>query len=80
MTSINLYQKICNIMIYKYIMVPKERLELSLCFQNRILNPARLPVPPLRRGWVFNSKAQIIAALVHQGQWFQRIVRLSEFA
>ena len=29
-------------------MVLKERLELSLCFQNRILNPARLPVPPLR--------------------------------
>jgi hypothetical protein len=42
MTSINLYQKMCEIMIYKYLMVPKERLELSLCFQNRILNPIRI--------------------------------------
>ena len=28
--------------------VPGERIELSLCFQNRILSPARLPVPPPR--------------------------------
>ena len=31
------------------IMVPEARLELALCFQNRILNPACLPIPPLRR-------------------------------
>ena len=30
-------------------MVPEARLELALCFQNRILNPACLPIPPLRR-------------------------------
>ena len=29
-------------------MVPGEGIEPSLCFQNRILNPARLPVPPSR--------------------------------
>ena len=27
-------------------MVRAERLELSLCYQNWILNPARLPIPP----------------------------------
>ena len=31
-------------------MVPGARIELALCFQNRILNPARLPVPPPRQG------------------------------
>lgn len=29
-------------------LVPGARLELALCFQNRILSPARLPVPPSR--------------------------------
>ena len=29
-------------------MVPRARIELALCYQNRILNPARLPVPPPR--------------------------------
>ena len=29
-------------------MVPRERLELSLCYQNWILNPACLPIPPPR--------------------------------
>ena len=28
--------------------MPGERLELSLCCQNRILSPARLPIPPSR--------------------------------
>ena len=32
------------------LMVPGARIELALCFQNRILNPARLPVPPPRQG------------------------------
>src|SRR5690606_21861075 len=31
-------------------LVPKARIELALCCQNRILSPARLPVPPLRHG------------------------------
>jgi hypothetical protein len=31
-------------------MVPGARIELALCCQNRILSPARLPVPPSRRG------------------------------
>ena len=35
--------------------MPKERLELSRCYHRRILNPLRLPVPPLRLG-----KARII--------------------
>lgn len=30
-------------------MVPRERLELSLCRQKRILNPPRLPIPPPRQ-------------------------------
>ena len=30
-------------------LVPEARLELALCFQNRILNPACLPIPPLRQ-------------------------------
>ena len=30
-------------------MVRAERLELSLCYQNWILNPARLPIPPRPR-------------------------------
>ena len=30
--------------------MPGERLELSLCCQNRILSPARLPIPPSRPG------------------------------
>ncbi len=29
-------------------LVPKVGIEPTLCFQNWILNPARLPVPPLR--------------------------------
>ena len=29
-------------------MVPRERLELSRCYQRRILNPLRLPIPPSR--------------------------------
>ena len=37
-------------------MVPGERIELSLCYQNRILNPARLPVPPPRLGKVIARK------------------------
>ncbi len=32
------------------LMVPGEGLEPSLCCQNRILNPARLPIPPPRPG------------------------------
>jgi hypothetical protein len=31
-------------------MVPEEGIEPTLCCQNRILSPARLPVPPFRRG------------------------------
>ena len=30
-------------------LVPGEGLEPTLCFQNRILSPARLPIPPSRR-------------------------------
>lgn len=30
------------------LMVPRERLELSRCYQRRILNPLRLPIPPSR--------------------------------
>lgn len=30
------------------VMVPRERLELSRCYQRRILNPLRLPIPPSR--------------------------------
>ena len=30
--------------------MPGEGLELSLCCQNRILSPARLPIPPSRPG------------------------------
>ena len=33
-------------------MVPGARIELALCYQNRILSPARLPVPPPRRGLI----------------------------
>lgn len=40
-------------------LVPEERLELSLCRQNRILSPARLPVPPFRRGRELSFKASI---------------------
>jgi len=32
-------------------MVPGEGIEPTLCRQNRILSPARLPVPPSRPGW-----------------------------
>ena len=32
-------------------MVPGGGIEPPLCFQNRILNPARLPVPPSRLAW-----------------------------
>jgi hypothetical protein len=31
------------------VMVPVEGIEPTLCCQNRILSPARLPVPPHRR-------------------------------
>ena len=40
-------------------MVPGERIELSLCFQNRILNPARLPVPPPRHALVDGACNQV---------------------
>ncbi len=33
------------------LLVPGARIELALCYQNRILNPARLPVPPPRRAF-----------------------------
>lgn len=29
-------------------MVPRERIELSRCYQRGILNPVRLPIPPSR--------------------------------
>ena len=41
-------------------MVPRERLELSLCCQNGILNPARLPVPPPRPDKIQGKTAEII--------------------
>ena len=31
--------------------VPGEGIEPTLCYQNRILSPARLPVPPARPNW-----------------------------
>ena len=31
-------------------LVPEVGIEPTLCFQNWILSPARLPVPPLRQG------------------------------
>ena len=38
-------------------MVPGARIELALCYQNRILNPARLPVPPPRHAHTASETA-----------------------
>ncbi len=37
-------------------LVPGARIELALCYQNRILNPARLPVPPPRLSLLVNAE------------------------
>ena len=36
-------------------LVPGGGIEPPLCHQNRILSPARLPVPPSRQGYAFNQ-------------------------
>ncbi len=43
--------------------LPEEGLEPSPCCQDGILNPARLPIPPLRRVVLLNQHYQIPSVL-----------------
>ena len=52
-------------------MVPGARIELALPFRNRILNPARLPVPPPRLDHL-SAKAACSQALGPKGGKYMR--------
>lgn len=47
--------------------MPEEGLEPSLVLPNRILNPARLPIPPLRREWNRHSVGTNGSAVAGRG-------------
>ena len=60
--------------------VPRERIELSLCFQNRILNPARLPVPPPRQRGLVIESGDYINGIANVNKPFKRISKTAIIA